>query len=150
VVRGAGRGRGLGFATANLRVESGILPPVGVYAVRAKILNRYQVPKGQSVPGTVPGTDYGGMANLGFRPTFEKTVKGRGSRVKGHPPPSTLHPILEVHLFGVSRPLYRKRLEVEFVRRLRAERRFGSPQALARQLGIDARRAKWYSLPLNN
>jgi len=54
VTRGSGRGRKMGFATANLRVESGLLPPVGVYAVRAK----------------VGGRRYPGMANLGFRPTF--------------------------------------------------------------------------------
>lgn len=117
-VRGEGRGRSLGFATANLRVESGVLPPVGVYAVRV----------------WTGGRRYAGMANLGFRPTFEKQT-----------PPG-----LEVHLFGLSHPLYRKRLEVEFVRRLRAERRFSSPRALARQLVVDARRAKWYSSSLNN
>ncbi|MDO8730577.1 MAG: riboflavin biosynthesis protein RibF [Candidatus Omnitrophota bacterium] len=126
VVRGAGRGKGLGFATANLRVESGILPPVGVYAVRVWI--------NKSTGYKVPGTPCFGMANLGFRPTFRREAK----------------PLLEVHLFGLSHPLYRKRLEVEFIRRLRAERRFSSPQALARQLVVDARRAKWYSFPLNN
>ena len=166
VVRGAGRGRGLGFATANLRVESGILPPVGVYAVRAKVLNRYDVPNRSSVRRTGQGTVYAGMANLGFRPTFPSSPrpltlpsppsggedKGEGGegRTFGKGTFPKMSPLLEVHLFGLSSPLYRKRLEVEFVRRLRAERRFGSPQALARQLGIDARRAKWYSLPLNN
>lgn len=139
VVRGAGRGRGLGFATANLRVESGALPPVGVYAVRVHILNRYDVPNRPSVRRTV----YAGMANLGHRPTFPSPTRPLAHSL-------TQFPILEVHLFGLSRPLYRKRLEVEFVRRLRAERRFSSPQALARQLVVDARRAQWYSLPLND
>ena len=110
VVPGAGRGRGLGFATANLRVESGVLPPVGVYAVRAR----------------VGGRSYRGMANLGFRPTFRREAR----------------PLLEVHLFGRLPSLYRRTLEVEFVRRLRGERRFASPGALARQLRRDAARAK--------
>ena len=126
VVRGAGRGRGLGFATANLRVESGVLPPVGVYAVRAWI--------NKSTGYKVPGTPCSGIANLGFRPTFRRERK----------------PLLEIHLFGLNLPLYRRRLEVEFLHRLRAERRFRSPQALARQLLVDARRAKWYSFSLNN
>jgi riboflavin kinase/FMN adenylyltransferase len=126
-VRKTSQNKGLGFATANLRMESGILPPVGVYAVRAWI--------NKGTGYKVPGTPCFGMANLGFRPTFG------GGEAK---------PLLEVHLFGLSHPLYRKRLEVEFVRRLRAERRFISPQALARQLVVDARRAKWYSSPLND
>jgi len=36
VIRGDGRGRGLGFPTANLRVESGELPENGVYEVEAQ------------------------------------------------------------------------------------------------------------------
>ncbi len=140
VVRGAGRGRGLGFATANLKVESGVLPPIGVYAVRA----------------WVRGRAYAGMANLGFRPTFRR-LKDREPKRPRDPQALSLSvsqsfrpPLLEVHLFGLSSPLYGKHLEVEFLRRLRAERRFRSPQALARQLLIDARRAKWYSSPLTD
>lgn len=127
VVRGVGRGRGLGFATANLRVESGVLPPVGVYAVRV----------------WTGGRRYAGMANLGFRPTFPSLT-----RPFAHSP--TRASLLEVHLFGLSSPLYGKHLEVEFLHRLRAERRFRSPRALARQLGIDARRAKWYTRSLTD
>ena len=112
VTRGAGRGAQLGFPTANLQVEAGVLPPVGVYAVRA---------------GVEGGPLRPGMANLGYRPTF-----GR----------APAQPLLEVPLFGFRRPLYGRRLEVELLRRLRPERRFPSAQALARQLARDAARAK--------
>lgn len=54
VEHGAGRGRGLGFATANLTPQSSVLPPHGVYAV-------------QVIHG---GETYPGVANLGRRPTF--------------------------------------------------------------------------------
>jgi len=37
VVHGAGRGRGLGFATANVRPKTQLVPPDGVYATRAVI-----------------------------------------------------------------------------------------------------------------
>ncbi len=59
VVEGAGRGRELGFATANLRLESEhkLLPMNGVYAVRARL-------RGRSLNG---------MMNIGSRPTFEDT-----------------------------------------------------------------------------
>ncbi|MGH7587562.1 MAG: bifunctional riboflavin kinase/FAD synthetase [Gemmatimonadota bacterium] len=61
VVRGAGRGRDLGFPTANL--EPGrrkCLPPAGVYAVRAEI----------------DGRGWSAMANLGPRPTFDDPGTG--------------------------------------------------------------------------
>jgi len=54
VVRGAGRGKALGTATANLDVKGQVLPPDGVYLVR--------VFRGSE---TAPG-----VANLGVRPTF--------------------------------------------------------------------------------
>lgn len=55
VGRGAGRGRALGFPTANLRLdERKCLPPDGVYAVRIEL----------------DGELHDGMANLGGRPTF--------------------------------------------------------------------------------
>jgi len=56
VVRGDGRGRGLGFPTANLQVDSSdkLLPPAGIYAVWG-VLRR--------------GT-FAGALHLGPRPTF--------------------------------------------------------------------------------
>ncbi len=119
VVRGTRRGKNLGFPTANLKVEAGVLPSVGVYAVR----------------GQVNGRRYTGMANVGFRPTFEG-------------PSSHASPLLEVHLFGVTRSLYGQHLEVAFLKRLRSERRFPSAWALTRQLILDARRAREFSLYL--
>lgn len=58
VVKGAGRGRELGFATLNLSQPSPrkLLPPEGVYAVRV------QTPSGL----------FGGMMNHGPRPTFNE------------------------------------------------------------------------------
>jgi len=136
VVHGEGRGARLGFSTANLKIEAGVLPPVGVYAVRAQIQKRYQGQK--SVPGTKPGnrylvpkarngTWYPGMADLGFKPTFHR----RGFKGTGEP-----H--LEVHLFGMHNSLYGNKLQVEFIKRLRSERRFPSAEALVRQLTRDA------------
>ena len=60
VVPGAGRGRLLGFHTLNLRPPSPrkLLPPQGVYAVRAQTANG----------------SFDGMLNLGPRPTFGETA----------------------------------------------------------------------------
>ncbi|MBI3333855.1 MAG: riboflavin biosynthesis protein RibF [Candidatus Omnitrophica bacterium] len=130
VIRGTGRGRRIGFPTANVKVEAGVLPPTGVYAVAARIGRRR----------------YSGMANLGLRPTFNRGTlhKGtvhsaRGVSLNGASP---LLPLLEVHLFDLHRSLYGRRLEVAFLKRLRPERRFRSAEALARQLSLDAIRAK--------
>ena len=113
VVRGAQRGRDLGFRTLNLDAPSPrkLLPPEGVYAVRAQ---------------TRSGA-FGGMMNLGPRPTF-----GEQERV------------LEAHLFDASGDWYDTTVRLDFVARLRDTMRFESPQALVEQLRRDevaARRA---------
>lgn len=54
VVRGVGRGKGLGFPTANLLTEKEILPRPGVYAVKVRYREHL----------------YDGVMNIGFNPTF--------------------------------------------------------------------------------
>ena len=56
VVRGDGRGRGLGFPTANIYPANEVIPPIGVYAVRVAIGKK----------------NYYGMANVGRRPSFKR------------------------------------------------------------------------------
>jgi len=78
VVRGDGRGRGLGFPTANLMVRGGekLIPAPGIYAVR-----------GVTRSGTYPGA-----LHLGPRPTF-----------RGSPPTVELHVLdFEGDLYGES------------------------------------------------
>jgi len=55
VVKGDGRGRGLGFPTANLASRHAIIPSNGVYAVRLFVRDNY----------------YNGIVNIGMRPTFD-------------------------------------------------------------------------------
>lgn len=55
VVHGDGRGRSIGFPTANVAAQAAALPPEGVYAVEA----------------IVDGRVYPAVANLGPRPTFD-------------------------------------------------------------------------------
>ena len=54
VVRGAERGRELGFPTANLQTANELLPPAGVYATTAAI----------------NGIAWPSVTNIGMRPTF--------------------------------------------------------------------------------
>jgi riboflavin kinase/FMN adenylyltransferase len=118
VARGDRRGRSLGYPTANLHFDRPVaLPPDGVYAVRAAWGGRDLLN---------PGRRADGVASLGVRPTFEAD----GAR------------LLEVNLFDVDENLYGKKLRVEIVRRLRGERKFGSADALVRQMDRDAARAR--------
>ncbi len=68
---------------------------------------------------------YQGMMNIGTRPTFGPHQQ-----------------TLEVHIFGLQQDLYGKRLQVDFVERLRSEQRFDSIEALQAQLAKDAEQAK--------
>lgn len=68
-----------------------------------------------------------GVANVGTRPT----VGGVENR-------------LEVHLFDFDGDLYGRRLNVDFLYRIRDERKFDSIAALARQIGEDAAAARDY------
>lgn len=113
VQRGAERGRELGYRTLNVSAPPPrkLLPPEGVYAVRAQTRHG----------------PFGGMMNLGPRPTF-----GESDRT------------MEVHLFDAAGDWYGSTVRIDFVERLRDTREFGSPGELAAQLGRDeiaARRA---------
>lgn len=110
---GEQRGRTLGYPTLNLELASHrkLLPPHGVYAVRI-----------EGHPAA-----YGGMMNLGPRPTFGDTTMS-----------------LEVHLFDTAGDWYGQTVSVEFVSRLRDTMKFSGPTELSEQLkkdGENARRA---------
>jgi len=121
IVRGAGRGRSIGFATANLETEA-MLPAHGVYAVRALLGGERQ--EGEALRGAAA---FAGVCNVGVKPT----VQDDGAAAA------------EVHLLGHDgRELYGERLRVAFVARLREERRFGSIEALRQQIARDVEQAR--------
>lgn len=106
VIRGDGRGKKLGFPTANMDVANVILPPVGVYAVRIRYGLRV----------------FNGMANVGYRPSFQSAA-------------SKIH--FEVHIFDAQPNLYGKKILVEFISRIRNEKVFSHPHDLIAQLRRD-------------
>jgi riboflavin kinase/FMN adenylyltransferase len=53
-----------------------------------------------------------------------------------------VEPLLEAHLFDFAGDLYGRRIEVEFVAKLRDELKFDSLPALIVQMDDDARRAR--------
>lgn len=117
VVRGDGIGRKLGFPTANLDRHHELHPPLGVYACWARELG----------PDGVQSAFLPAVANIGVRPTVDDT-------------PGI--PRVEVHLLDFDRDLYDRTLEVDFVARLRAERRFENIEALRAQIALDVESAR--------
>jgi riboflavin kinase/FMN adenylyltransferase len=140
VVRGAGRGRKLGWPTANIRTAAELLPAVGVYAVRARLVEEQSRCEVDKLPGEpvrfIPprlSAAVRGAANLGLNPTFRDDAHAGSGR----------EPLLlEVHLLDFDEDLYGRTLRVEFVHRLRDERRFPNVDALKEQIGRDVAAAR--------
>ncbi|MBN1940411.1 MAG: riboflavin biosynthesis protein RibF [Candidatus Aminicenantes bacterium] len=108
VVQGSGRGRIIGFPTANLHSPNEILPP-GVYATRLFRKKRA----------------WKAVTNIGLRPTFGE-----------------LEPTIETHVLGVSPDLYGAYIRLAFLSRLRNERTFRGPAALAGGIRADIAAAR--------
>jgi riboflavin kinase/FMN adenylyltransferase len=111
VTKGNLLGRQLGFPTANLHTHNEQFPPNGVYAVRAWHDTK----------------EYGGVVNIGIRPTLEQN---KGER------------ILEIHLFEFDQDIYGDEVEVSFLEYLRPEKKFDSLTELREQIGRDADMAR--------
>ena len=120
VAHGEHIGTGLGYPTANLVPDDErlLIPAPGVYAVHVAILSPLST-------FHLPPSSFPGMMNIGTRPTFGEHQQ-----------------TLEVHIFGLQQDLYGKRLQVDFVERLRSEQRFDTIEALQAQLAKDAEQAK--------
>jgi riboflavin kinase/FMN adenylyltransferase len=115
VVTGNQLGRQIGFPTANLDLHHELHPPVGVYACRARVLagERLDTPIGT----------WGAVCNIGFRPT----VDGKPAEM----------PVVEAFLLDFEGDIYGRRIELEFVSRLRGEQRFNGIDALKAQIAAD-------------
>ena len=111
VQKGKQLGEKIGFPTANIDIKDYVLACPGVYAVRVRITNNSKIIKG--------------IANLGYRPTFN------GKKI-----------LLEVHLFNFSGNLYNKYLTVEFLKFIRKEKKFKNMEQLRKQIKIDLLTAK--------
>ena len=117
VLRGAGRGRTLGFPTANLRPDRPLALAPGVYVSRATWV------------GIGAGSGDGGAAdavvNVGYRPTFGENQYW-----------------VEAYLLDFSGDLYDRTLRLEFLDRIRPEMKFSGVDALKRQVAADIEAAR--------
>ncbi len=112
VVHGDKRGRELGFPTANLLPADGYVTPG--HGVYAC---RATVASGET---------YAAATNIGVRPMFET---GRGE-------------LIEAYLLDFSDDIYDQPLRLEFLKRLRGEKRFESIDALVEQMARDVDEAR--------
>jgi riboflavin kinase/FMN adenylyltransferase len=112
VVRGAGRGRTIGIATANIAPVNETLPGNGVYACWIRV-------------GGSEGPIRPAVANVGRRPTFggaETTV--------------------EAHVLDVAEDFYDQPARLAFQARLRPEQAFSGTEALVAQIRKDIERGR--------
>ncbi|HEX4118893.1 MAG TPA: bifunctional riboflavin kinase/FAD synthetase [Rhizomicrobium sp.] len=114
VEHGDGRGRTMGFPTANMHLGHCLAPAFGVYAVRVTITEN-EKPIGR----------HDGVANFGIRPMYQTPV-----------------PLMEAHLFDFDGDLYGKHLAVELIAYLRPEAKFADLDALIAQIAADAQKAR--------
>lgn len=112
VVHGDGRGRSLGIPTANLQV----------WPERALPKSGVYVCQAR-----VAGKTWGAVTNVGVRPTFENQPES---------------PRVEAHILEFDKDLYDQKLQLEFIARLRDERRFSSIQELVAQIQRDIEQAR--------
>ena len=109
VIKGQRRGREIGFPTCNLKLSDYVVPKLGVYSVKVKIKNFYK----------------NGIANIGYRPTFN------GQNL-----------LLETNIFGMNKNLYNKVISIEFKKFIRSEKKFRNFKHLKEQIKVDIKQAK--------
>lgn len=103
VISGAGRGKTLGFPTANVQSPNEIVPR-GVFLTLLGV-------EGKPRPA---------LTNVGVRPTF-----GRKKLT------------IEAHILNFRKNIYGESVKIGFLKKLRDERAFASPEDLSRQLQKD-------------
>jgi riboflavin kinase / FMN adenylyltransferase len=112
VEHGDGRGKQLGFPTANIQYpRQKVLPANGVYACRV----------------WVDSEAHRGAINVGVRPQFHASAE---------------HPLVEAYILDFDRDIYGQDVRLEFVERLRAEQKFPSVDALIAQMQRDVEQTR--------
>lgn len=124
VIRGIGWGRRLGFPTANIDPHNEVIPPAGVYAVRIFYYNN----------------KFKGITYIGGKPTFlRKKIKSKGQKLKN----------IEVYIFNFKKNIYGENLEVQFINKIRDEKKFTNSLPLVTQIKKDITAAKMIFSPHN-
>lgn len=107
VVKGAGRGKGLGYPTANILPDHAdkIVPGNGIYAASVTFKDN---------------TVFHGMLNIGYNPTFNGKEKS-----------------IEINIFDFNKDIYNEIVTLEFYDKVRDEVKFDSADLLIDQIKAD-------------
>ena len=114
IVHGIGLGRKLQVPTANLETPNELIPRRGVYVTMLR----------------VGGQRCRSVTNIGFRPTVSQE---QGASLS-----------IETHAIDFAQDVYGAQVNLEFLVRLRDERRFSNRQSLVEQIQKDMRDARRY------
>lgn len=112
VIRGDGRGRKINVPTANIEIPDEKIVPTNGV---------------YACWATVRGKKYRAVTNIGIRPTFT---------------PDKENANIEAHLLDFQDEIYGEELKLEFISRLRDEKKFNSVDELLKQIHTDIGRAK--------
>ncbi|MDP1678046.1 MAG: bifunctional riboflavin kinase/FAD synthetase [Bacteroidota bacterium] len=107
VVRGYGRGKQLGYPTANIVLfdKKKLVPQIGIYAVQIEVEGKW----------------YGGMMSIGHNPTFGD------AHIR----------TIEVNIFDFDKDIYDETVTVKTIQRTRNEKKFNSVDELITEIGND-------------
>lgn len=115
VVKGEGRGRKIGFPTANIQIASdSIVPKLGVYVTRT----------------IYKGMIFKSITNIGKNPTFKDSDQVS----------------IETNIFDFDSDIYGEPLHIEFIQRVRDERKFPTVSDLVDQIKQDVEFARNYRI----
>ena len=112
VIQGNKLGRTIGFPTANIKIDES---------------DKICPPKGVYAVRVKLGTQtFKGMMNIGTRPTIEKEQSILSN---------------EVHIFNFDKDIYNKNVKIEFIARIREEKKFNDINGLKQQLIDDQKKS---------
>lgn len=113
VVKGEGRGKKIGFPTANIQASPDlIIPEKGVYVTRT----------------IYKGMTYQSVSNIGNNPTFKDSDQLS----------------IETNLFDFNSDIYGEVLNIQFLKKIRDEKKFSTVNALIDQIKADIQTARDY------
>lgn len=112
VVHGDGRGKHIGIPTANLSVWEKKLIPAEGVYAAYAVINRKRIPA---------------VVSIGFRPTFYENSVDR---------------TIEAHILDFSEQIYGVQIKLQFIARLRDEKKYGSMKELMGQIRKDISESK--------
>ncbi len=115
VVKGEGRGKKIGFPTANIQISpDSIVPKIGVYVTRT----------------LYKGMTFKSITNIGKNPTFKDSDQVT----------------IETNIFNFDSDIYGESMHIEFIERVRDEKRFPTVTDLVEQIKQDVEFAKNYKV----